>query len=179
MRRVPGGDDDAIPGGDIWFRVEQRGLDLAGHDVPAAGDHEVAAVDLDGRPMREDLHGSLAGIDFERDVGRHDDCVARHNVRIHIVGRADRQVVRAAGPVGTAGGGPRRGVRVTRVGRDVPAKDGGWQDTVGQHVRGRLNPIDTAGCQQHGSDADAQPVFPGVAQEKTGGRNRLKPVHDV
>jgi hypothetical protein len=44
----------------------------------------------------------------------------------------------------------------------------------------RLNPVDTAGREHDGSDADAEPIFPGGAQQKTRGRRRrLEPANFV
>jgi hypothetical protein len=43
-----------------------------------------------------------------------------------------------------------------------------------------LNAVGPAGREHNGSDADAQPVFPGGAQQKTRGRRRrLEPANCV
>jgi hypothetical protein len=43
----------------------------------------------------------------------------------------------------------------------------------------RLNPVDTAGGEQNGSDAEAQTVFPGGAQQTRGRSRRLEPAKYV
>ena len=56
----------------------------------------------------------------------------------------------------------------------------GWQHAGRQDMAVRLSPVDTAGGEHDGSDADAHPVFPGGAQQKTRGRSRqLEPAKYV
>src|SRR5437868_10058561 len=88
MTGITGIDRDAGPGGDVGFRIEEHRVDLAG-----AQHQQVAAVDIDRRPVREDLHRALARIDLERDIRRNDDRIARLNRWIGVVRTADWEVV--------------------------------------------------------------------------------------
>src|SRR5438094_8083747 len=102
MAGITGVDHDAVPRGDVRFRIEEHGVDLAG-----AEHQQVAAVDIDRGAVREDLHWSLARIDLQGDVRRNDDRIAWRNRWISVVRAADREVVRAGGSrVRALGGGP-------------------------------------------------------------------------
>src|SRR5205807_2171422 len=88
-----------------------------------------------------------------------------------VVRAADREVVRAGGSrVRALGGGPGRGRRIVEIGGDGATGHGGWQHAGRQRMAVRRHPVDTAGGEHDGSDADGHPVFPGGAQQTTRGR---------
>jgi hypothetical protein len=71
-------------------------------------------------------------------------------------------------------------VRIGCVGGDLAARDVRRQDIARQGMTVRLNALDTTRREHDGSDADAEPIFPGGAQQKTGGRRRrLEPANCV
>src|SRR2546430_9571770 len=112
MTGITGVDRDAGPGRDVGFRIEEHGVDLAG-----AEHQQMASVDIERGPVREDLYRALARIDLERDVLGDDDRIARLNRWIGIVRAADWEVVMAGGSRGWArGGGPGCGGRVGGIG---------------------------------------------------------------
>ena len=176
MTGITGVERDPGPRGDVGFCIEEHRVDLAG-----AQHQQVAAVDIDRGPVREDLHRALARIDLEGDVRRNDDRIARRNRWISVVRAADREVVRAGGSrVRALGGGPGCGRRIVEIGGDGATGHGGWQHAGRQRMAVRLHPVDTAGGEHDGSDADGHPVFPGGAQQKTRGRSRqLEPAKYV
>jgi hypothetical protein len=63
-------------------------------------------------------------------------------------------------------------VRITGIGGDRTAGNGGWQNVARQGKPVGLNPVDAAGREQDGRDADAHPVSPGGAQQKTVSQSR-------
>src|SRR2546430_13356614 len=176
MTGITGVDRDARPRRDVGFRIEEHGVDLAG-----AEHQQMASVDIERGPVREDLYRTLARIDLERDVIGHDDRIARLNSWIGIVRAADWEVVRAGGSrVWARGGGPGCGRGIVGIGGDAAAGHGGWQHAGRHGTAVRLSPVDTAGGEHDGRDADAHPRFPGGAQQKTRGRSRqLEPAKYV
>src|SRR5256714_12740104 len=139
MTGITGVDRDARPRRDVGFRIEEHGVDLAG-----AEHQQMASVDIERGPVREDLYRTLARIDLERDVIGHDDRVARLNSWIGIVRAADWEVVRAGGSRGWAlGGGPGCGRPIGWIGGDGAPRDGGWQHPGPPGTAGRAGPGDT------------------------------------
>src|SRR6266550_4422549 len=175
MTGITGIDRDAGPRGNVGFRIEEHGVDLAG-----AEHQQLAAVDIDRGPVREDLYWALARIDLERDVRRNDDRIAWHHPWIRIVRGVHRQVVGAAGSIWALDRGPRGGVRIADIGGDLTAGDRGRLNRIRQGTTIGRHPVDAAGREHDGSDANAQPVFPGGAQQNTRGRSRqLEPAKYV
>ncbi len=180
VRWVGSTDIDAIPRGNVWFRIEYHGVRRIGADG-----FELTPVDEDPGPVRKDLDRTLAAIDHELDARRHMHLIGRVSDRqaIRIVGIGGgeigivvRQDVGAARPIGTARRRPGRGIGAAGIELDVATRHTGRDDAGREPVRVRVGRAGAPGRQEHGHD-DAEAKLPRVARQDLGGRRwRLQPV---